>query len=599
LKELDEKQIIPSPPVRKELTLQNVSNYNKKFSSLPGEKILKHGEENFVMRNSQIQIKSILNNKNGLKNHTNSNSINLNVNQNLMEKIKKPLLNRKVSETILEKEKRILGNFNKIEKLRNIELKDLDSLDMKTNTTHSSNNKNDTANCNNHKIMSDNNELIINNNVLNKVIKYIPVSNDLVKKQSSGEMTCYSGANELNGENIKLIPVININNRNKSSDNHEEIKQNIVEKKVVVENKSIKIINENNNVIINKNYNDEVVAGDNKDILGKSKTVKSDKENENPNKNLPDKNKSESNKKKSDSNNKKSNNDVFEIKNKEILKEEININKNNKDIIKENNNIYTNNSQIPYEYLTDIHLCLSSEEKEIPLFFGYMKNHTDINEQMRAILVDWIIEVHSKFNLKEETLFLCIFIIDKYLKSEIIPRSKLQLLGVSSIMIACKQEEIYSPSIRDFVFITDNAYTKQEIFEMEYQILKTLEFNTVMASSLRFYELIAFDFNFESKHFNFGLYLLELYLIDYRMTKYLPSVIACTAAYIVMKFFKIPNYTKIYSSWNRNTNSSSLIKDCAREICFLVDNINGSSLKATKKKFSQEKYDSVSSINFF
>jgi len=244
-------------------------------------------------------------------------------------------------------------------------------------------------------------------------------------------------------------------------------------------------------------------------------------------------------------------------------------------------------------------LCLSSEEKEIPLFFGYMKNHTDINEQMRAILVDWIIEVHSKFNLKEETLFLCIFIIDKYLKSEIIPRSKLQLLGVSSIMIACKQEEIYSPSIRDFVFITDNAYTKQEIFEMEYQILKTLEFNTVMASSLRFYELIAFDFNFESKHFNFGLYLLELYLIDYRMTKYLPSVIACTAAYIVMKFFKIPNYTKIYSSWNRNTNSSSLIKDCAREICFLVDNINGSSLKATKKKFSQEKYDSVSSINFF
>jgi hypothetical protein len=127
--------------------------------------------------------------------------------------------------------------------------------------------------------------------------------------------------------------------------------------------------------------------------------------------------------------------------------------------------VYMPNPQIPEEYLNDIHKALTAEESVIPSVFGYMKNHTDINEQMRAILIDWIIEVHSKFNLQEETLFLCVNIIDKYLKIETIPRSKLQLLGVSSIMIACKQEEIYSPSIRDFVFITDNAYSKQEIFE--------------------------------------------------------------------------------------------------------------------------------------
>jgi cyclin B len=166
-------------------------------------------------------------------------------------------------------------------------------------------------------------------------------------------------------------------------------------------------------------------------------------------------------------------------------------------------------------------------------------------------------------------------------------------------MIACKQEEIYSPSIRDFVCITDNAYTKKEIFEMEFQILKTMEFNTVSPSSLRFFELIAMDFNFNSKEYNFGLYLLELYLIDYRMTKFIPSVIACSAAYIVMKFFKLENYPKIYTDWNINSGSSSVVKDCAREMCFLVDNITGSTLQATKKKFSHEKYDMVSEINFF
>ena len=133
---------------------------------------------------------------------------------------------------------------------------------------------------------------------------------------------------------------------------------------------------------------------------------------------------------------------------------------------------------------------------------------------------------------------------------------------------------------------------------MEYKVLKILEFNIVFPSSLRFYELISLDFKFDSKQFNFGLYLLQLYLIDYRMTKFFPSVIACTAAYIVMKFFKLVNYNRLYTTWNKNTNSSTVVKDCAREICFLVDNISQSSLKATKNKFSEEKYNSVSLINF-
>lgn len=93
-----------------------------------------------------------------------------------------------------------------------------------------------------------------------------------------------------------------------------------------------------------------------------------------------------------------------------------------------------------------------------------MKKQSDINESMRAILVDWLIDVHLKFKLLNETLFLTINIIDKYLSTRFnILRSKLQLVGVAALLISTKYEEIYPPTVKDLVYITDNAYTKDEI----------------------------------------------------------------------------------------------------------------------------------------
>jgi cyclin B len=98
---------------------------------------------------------------------------------------------------------------------------------------------------------------------------------------------------------------------------------------------------------------------------------------------------------------------------------------------------------------------------------GYMKNQPDINEKMRAILIDWLVEVHLKFKLYPETLYLTINLIDRYLEKEVVHRQHLQLVGVTSMLIASKYEEIYAPEVRDFVYITDKAYTKEEILKKE------------------------------------------------------------------------------------------------------------------------------------
>jgi len=84
-----------------------------------------------------------------------------------------------------------------------------------------------------------------------------------------------------------------------------------------------------------------------------------------------------------------------------------------------------------------------------------MKNQSEINIKMRLILVEWLIEVHLKFKLLPETLFLTINLIDRYCMVKDVLKNEYQLLGVTAMLIASKYEEIYPPEIRDFVHITD------------------------------------------------------------------------------------------------------------------------------------------------
>jgi cyclin B len=79
---------------------------------------------------------------------------------------------------------------------------------------------------------------------------------------------------------------------------------------------------------------------------------------------------------------------------------------------------------------------------------------------MRAILVDWLVDVHAKFKLVNETLFLTINLIDRFLEKTLVSRKNLQLVGVTCMFIATKYEEIYPPDLKDFVYVTDKAYTK-------------------------------------------------------------------------------------------------------------------------------------------
>jgi Cyclin, N-terminal domain len=114
-------------------------------------------------------------------------------------------------------------------------------------------------------------------------------------------------------------------------------------------------------------------------------------------------------------------------------------------------------------YVQDMYNHFRTKEEATSVRPLYMENQTHINERMRSILVDWLVEVHLKFKLVPETLYLTINLIDRYLTKKVVTRPKLQLVGVTSLLIASKYEEIYPPELRDLVYICDRAYSRNEV----------------------------------------------------------------------------------------------------------------------------------------
>ena len=262
------------------------------------------------------------------------------------------------------------------------------------------------------------------------------------------------------------------------------------------------------------------------------------------------------------------------------------------------------NIQIPKEYINKIYYNLLKEEDEginPKPKYNYMKEQKEINEKMRSILIDWLIDVHHKFRFSDETLFMTVFIIDRYLSVNQITKLKLQLLGITSLLIACKHEEIDLPKIDDFIYITDNAYVKDEVIRMENYVLKVLNFELLYPSPIKFYEYLSIYFNFDKKMHLMGKYLMESFLVDIKWTKYKPSIISSACCYIVLKFFKFKNYQESYDKKfyslvidDNSKYSEHDIKDCARDICLFVDNINKTKFLACQKKYSKPELEKVS-----
>jgi cyclin B len=255
------------------------------------------------------------------------------------------------------------------------------------------------------------------------------------------------------------------------------------------------------------------------------------------------------------------------------------------------------NPQYVAEYVQDIYAYLREEEEVEKLNPEYMQDQTEINPKMRGILVDWLVEVHLKYKLRNETLFLSAKLIDLVLSKRRVARKKLQLVGVACTLVSAKYEEIFPPELRDLVYICDKAYSKEEILQMEIEVLTTVDFNLRPPTAVPFLDRFCRLNGCSESHRCLAQYLTELALPEIKMLKYNPSNIAAAAVLLSNKLLKKqPAWPAAMAAHSGYTEAQ--IRTCAKEICALLEAAPNASLQAVRKKFSHPKFQSVAKLSF-
>ena len=263
------------------------------------------------------------------------------------------------------------------------------------------------------------------------------------------------------------------------------------------------------------------------------------------------------------------------------------------------------NPQVVEEYFDDIYDYLKLiENSDLPKK-NYMKNTQKyISEKMRTILLDWLIDVHARFKLFDETLFLTINIIDRYLSKKSINKKYFQLLGITAMFIASKYEDIYPPDLKEFIFMTDNAYTREELMKLECDILDIIEFNMTYPTSLRFLEIFKKRLHLKDLDFNRCRYFIEICLFDYNCCHFSPSLIAATSIMLNHKINKAKNKDcnfleeKIFK--NHIGYYIKEIYPCLYYLVNMLKQINDPNYKYTslKRKFGKEEFMKVSTEKY-
>ncbi|KAE8008876.1 hypothetical protein FH972_005347 [Carpinus fangiana] len=249
------------------------------------------------------------------------------------------------------------------------------------------------------------------------------------------------------------------------------------------------------------------------------------------------------------------------------------------------------------EYIDDIIAYYRKTEKSSCVSSNYMALQFDINEKMRAILIDWLIEVHYKFQLMGETLFLTVNLVDRFLERQTVPRKKLQLVGVTAMLLACKYEEVAVPMVEDLVLISDQAYSREEVLDMERLMVNTLQFDFSVPTPYVFMRRFLKAAKSDKKLEILSFFIIELCLVEYQMLKFPPSLLAAAAIYTAkcsLYFPPIKQWSKT-SEWYSNYSEDQLL-ECSKLMVTFHQKAESGKLNAVHRKYSSWKFDYAAKV---
>lgn len=269
----------------------------------------------------------------------------------------------------------------------------------------------------------------------------------------------------------------------------------------------------------------------------------------------------------------------------------------------------------------------------------YLQYQPEVNEKMRMILIDWLLDVHIKFKLHPETLFLAVNLTDRYLScvntkhnpQKYVPRAQIQLVGITCTLIAAKYEEIWPPEIKDCVHIAANTYTREEIIKMERAICAALNFRLTVPTCLPFAmrlltvlsgssgalaqivfatgssaAVAAADLATLVRHATF--FFLEHAALDYKCLQFTPSQTANASVALALLTLRLRYsgndgndgsgsgsvWTPLLQHYSKA--SAADIRGCAAAILDYVSFVPTTKYQAVRRKYSSSRYGEVAKM---
>ncbi|XP_065840446.1 G2/mitotic-specific cyclin-B3-like [Oscarella lobularis] len=237
------------------------------------------------------------------------------------------------------------------------------------------------------------------------------------------------------------------------------------------------------------------------------------------------------------------------------------------------------------EYAQDIFIHMKGTE-DANQIRRYMDRQPLISIKLRTIVIDWMVEVQESFELYHETLYLSVKYVDRYLEKEVVPREQLQLVAMAAMLIASKFEEMQPPLVDDFIYICDDAYTREELLSAERKMLKVLSYDLNTPIAYRFLRRFAQAAEANLELHTLARYICELTLQEYDFIEHKASLLAASALYLAQKMKNAGSWCPTLEHYSGYVEKD--LMPCVHQLNALVGQTPKENVSVVRKKYSHQ-----------
>merc|ERR1719323_2422306 len=246
------------------------------------------------------------------------------------------------------------------------------------------------------------------------------------------------------------------------------------------------------------------------------------------------------------------------------------------------------------QYAMDIFYYYKSREAQFRVP-DYISTQTEVSKSMRAILVDWLVEVQESFELNHETLYTAVKTLDLYMSKKSVNKEELQLVGATACLIACKIDERIPPMLDDFVYVCDDAYSRRQLMEQEREVLAVVGFDVGYPLSYRFVRRYGRVCNSNMNVLTYARYVLEMALMEYKFNVEISeSKLAAAALVLAFKVNKVQGWLNTLAFYSGYTLPD--LKELVESLLHMLQQYPKENLKTVRQKYSHKVFHEVALI---